>query len=180
MAGIYFTNDAERFAHKAWETLKLEAPVDVSKVVERLGIDIYYQEFVEEIDGIYLLVPGAPPVIGINNSYLKPLGRQRFTTAHEVGHHLLGSHKTTKSELFHVDSIKTRKTSIERACDRFAALLLMPENLVREWHADLSANAENRVAIMSERFGVSTWAMRVRLRELGLPYRKWDKRRVVR
>lgn len=178
MAGIHFTDDAERFAHKAWETLKLEPPVDVGRVAERLGIALYYEEFVEEIDGVYLLVPGAPPVIAVNNSYLKPLGRQRFTAAHEIAHHLLGHRLATQSRVFFLDSIKTRKTTLEHACDRFAALLLMPENLVREWHNDLSANAENRVAIMSERFGVSTWAMRVRLRELGLPYRKWDKRRV--
>jgi Zn-dependent peptidase ImmA (M78 family) len=179
VAGLYFTNDAERFAHKAWESLKLEPPVDIDRVAGRLGLELYREEFSEEIDGLYLIVPDAPPVIAINNSYLKPPGRQRFTAAHEIGHHLLGGKAASMSRVFFIDSLKTRKTTLERACDRFAALLLMPEPLVRQWHDELSANAEHRVAIMADRFGVSIWAMRVRLRELGLPYRKWDKRRPI-
>lgn len=177
MTKYHFTDDAERFAHKAWETLKLEPPVDVGKVAKRLGIDLYREEFVEEIDGLYLRLPDAPPVIAINSSYLKPPGRQRFTAAHEIAHHLLCRNIISKSRLFYIDSVKTRKTVLERACDRFAALLLMPESIVRQWFEELSANRENRVAIMSERFGVSPGAMRVRLRELGLPYRKWDRKR---
>jgi Zn-dependent peptidase ImmA (M78 family) len=175
LAGIHYIDDAERFAHKAWQTLKLEPPVDVIKVAERLGIHIYYEQFAEEIDGLYLLVPGAPPVIAINNSYLKPPGRQRFTTAHEIGHHLLGRRLASHSRIFSLDSLKTRKTLIERACDRFAALLLMPEHLVRKWFDELSSNPSHRVAIMAERFGVSLWAMRVRLKELELPYRQWNR-----
>lgn len=175
MAGIHFTDDAERFAFRAWESLKLDPPVDVELVAKKLGIDIYRKEFVQEIDGLYLRVPGAPPVVAVNNSYLKPPGRQRFTAAHEIGHHLLCRHIQTKSRLFYIDSVKTRKTALERACDRFAALLLMPEPIVRQWFDELSANRENRVAIMSERFGVSASAMRVRLRELGLPYQRWNR-----
>lgn len=177
VAGIYFTDDAERFAFRAWESLKLDPPVDVDRVAAKLGIDLYRQEFVEEIDGLYLQIPGAPPVIAVNNSYLKPLGRQRFTAAHEIGHHLLCQRMASKSRLFYIDSVKTRKNSIERSCDRFAALLLMPEQLTRQWFEELAANRENRVAIMAERFGVSPWAMRVRLRELELPYRRWDRQR---
>lgn len=176
MARLYFTHEAERFAFRAWESLKLEPPVDVDRVAKKLGVEICREEFVEQIDGFYFRVPDGPPVIAVNNSYLKPPGRQRFTAAHEIGHHLLGAHKSDDLEMFCVDGVKTRKTALERACDRFAALLLMPEPLVRRWFEDLSANPENRVAIMAERFGVSSWAMRVRLRELELPYRRWNNR----
>lgn len=180
MAGVHFIDDAERFAHRAWESLKLEPPVDVSKVAKRLGIELYKEEFVPEVDGLYLLIPGAPPVVAVNCSYLKPPGRQRFTTAHEIAHHLLGRRIKSPARIFFIDSVKTSKTLLERACDRFAALLLMPEDLVRKWFEELSANPENRIAIMSERFGVSPWAMRVRLRELGLPYRSWDRGKIIR
>ncbi len=178
MAGIYFETDAERLAHQAWETLKLEPPVDLDYVAQRLGITVDRVEFLEEIDGFYTRHPeDNTPLVAINSSYLKPLARQRFTLAHEMGHHLLGHYRPG---VFCVDGVGTRKNRLERACDRFAALLLMPEALVREWFEDLRANEEHRVAIMAERFGVSIAAMRVRLRELGLPYRKWDKRRVGR
>ena len=177
MARPYFTDEAERFAHQAWQSLKLEPPADIDRIARKLGIELYREEFVEEIDGVYLRIPDAPPVIAINSSYLKPIGRQRFTAAHEIGHHLLSRRVNSKSRLFFIDSIKTQKTVLERACDRFAALLLMPEAIVRQWFDELAANRENRVAIMAERFGVSAWAMRIRLRELSLPYRKWERRK---
>jgi len=167
MARLRFEDEAELFAHKAWETLKLEPPADLSRVAERLGIEVCEQKFVPEVDGLYLRLPDAPPVIAINNSYTKPLACKRFTLAHEIGHHLLG-HRTPDSRLFFLDAPKMRRSIIERACDRFAALLLMPEDWVRRYYEELEFNAENRVSIMSNRFGVSAWAMRRRLRELGL------------
>lgn len=171
MTKLHFEDEAELFAYKAWNTLKLEPPVDLNVVAERLGIRIEEREFVEEIDGLYIRLPGMPPVIAINNSYLKPPARRRFTLAHEIGHHLLGRHVSPDQKLFFFDTPKMQRTLVERACDRFAVLLLMPEELVRCYYSELSHNTENRVAIMAERFGVSTWALRRRLRELGLPIR---------
>lgn len=156
------------FAHKAWKTLKLVPPVDLSIVAGRLGLEVCEREFVGEIDGVYLRLPDAPPVIAINNSYLKPLARKRFTLAHEIGHHLLGHRTAPGTRLFFFDTSGTRRSMMERACDRFAALLLMPEDWVRRYYEELSFNKENRLRIMAERFGVSAWALRRRLKELGL------------
>ena len=113
---------------------------------------------------------GAPPVIAINSSYTKPVACRRFTLAHEIRHHLLTGKINPDSRLFFFDTARVRRTIIESACDRFAALLLMPEDLIRLHHTELTHNAEQRVRIMAERFGVSAWAMRRRLRELKLPY----------
>ncbi len=168
MSRLHFEDEAELFAHKAWETLKIEPPVDLYLVAKRLGIEVAEQEFVPEIDGLYLRLPDAPPVIGVNNSYTKPLPRRRFTLAHEIGHHLLGRRVSPGSRLFYLDTAKRKISIMERACDRFAALLLMPEEWVRRYYDELSYNTENRVSIMSQRFGVSAWALRRRLRELGL------------
>jgi Zn-dependent peptidase ImmA (M78 family) len=169
---LYFEEEAELFAYKAWNTLKLEPPVDLNLVAGRLGVDIHRREFSEEIDGFYLRLPreGIPPIIAVNSSYIKPFGRQRFTTAHEIAHHLLSHRLPVDSRLFFVDGLNTGRSIVERACDRFAALLLMPEDITRQWFEQLASNPDNRVAIMSERFGVSIQAMRVRLRELKLPY----------
>ena len=168
MARLHFDDEAELFAHKAWETLKLEPPVDLDCVAKRLGIEVCEQEFVPEIDGLYLRLPDAPPVIALNNTYTKSLARRRFTLAHEIGHHLLGRRAPSKSRLFFLDTSRTSRTIVERACDRFAALLLMPEEYVRRYYDELAFNPQHRVRIMAERFGASTWAMRRRLRELGL------------
>lgn len=171
MSRLHFETEVELFAHKAWETLGLEAPVDLNMVARRLGIEVHDREFVEEIDGLYLRLPGAPPVIAINNSYVKPLVRRRFTLAHEIGHHLLGHRVPRDSRLVIFDTAQTRRTVVERACDRFAALLLMPEHLVRQYYDELAHNASHRVAVMADRFEVSAWALRRRLRELGMPLR---------
>jgi Zn-dependent peptidase ImmA (M78 family) len=168
VARLHFDDEAELFAHKAWKTLKLEPPADLARVAQRLGIEVCEREFVREIDGLYLRLPDAPPVIAINSLYVKPLARRRFTLAHEIGHHLLGRRTHPGSRLFFFDTSQTKHSIVERACDRFAALLLMPEDWVRRYYDELSFNAENRVSIMSRRFGVSAWALRRRLRELGL------------
>lgn len=168
MARLHFEDEAELFAHKAWQTLKLEPPADLARVAQRLGIEVSDEEFVPEIDGLYLRLPDAPPVIAINSIYTKPPARRRFTLAHEIGHHLLGRRAPSASKLFFFDTSRTGRTTVERACDRFAALLLMPEDWVRRYYTELAFNPQHRVRIMAERFGVSTWAMRRRLRELGL------------
>lgn len=168
MASLHFEDEAELFAYKAWETLKLVPPVDLNVVAGRLGIEVCEREFVGEVDGLYLRLPDAPPVIAINSIYTKPPVRKRFTLAHEIGHHLLGHRVAPGTRLFFFDTSKTRRSSVEHACDRFAALLLMPEDWVRRYYDELHFNTEHRVRIMAERFGVSTWAMRRRLRELSL------------
>jgi Zn-dependent peptidase ImmA (M78 family) len=171
-----FEEEAAHFARRAWESLKLSLPVDLDRVAERLGIVVNEREFDESIDGLYLRLPGAPPVIAVNSSYVKPLARRRFTLAHEIGHHLLSRDSNTDTRLFFFDTLNTRRTFIERACDRFAALLLMPDDLVRAHYSELEHNPTKRVAVMAERFGVSTWALRRRLRELGLQTRQARRR----
>lgn len=168
---IHYEDAAEMFAHKAWTRLRLEPPADLARVAARLGIEVYEREFVEEIDGVYVRLPGAPPVIAVNSSYLKPPARRRFTLAHEIGHHLLARGSGPDARFCVFDTPSTKRTLIERACDRFAAHLLMPEQLVRQYYAELSHNPRQRVAILAERFGVSTWALRRRLRELAMPVR---------
>ena len=89
MPTLHFDEEAELYAHKAWQTLKLELPVDLNIVAGRLGIEIHREEFVEEIDGLYLRLVDGPAVIALNSSYVKPESRRRFTLAHDIGHHLL-------------------------------------------------------------------------------------------
>lgn len=172
MTRLHFNDEAELYAHKAWRTLRLEPPADLGLVASRLGIEVDERQFAEEIDGFYLRLPGAPAIIAINTLYVKPPVRRRFTLAHEIGHHLLSSRVSPARRVFFFDTHRTRQTLMERACDRFAALLLMPEELVRRFYADLEHNPSNRVRILAGRFGVSMWAMRRRLRELGLPSRE--------
>ncbi|MGQ9455520.1 MAG: ImmA/IrrE family metallo-endopeptidase [Armatimonadota bacterium] len=169
MSKLHFEDEAELLAHKAWQTLRLEPPVDLKRIASRLNIVVEQREFVPQIDGFYLKLPNLPAIVAINSCYAKPLERRRFTLAHEIGHHLLAHRIGSSERLFFLDTSGSRRSSLERACDRFATMLLMPEQLVRKYYFELENNPNQRLAIMASRFGVSVWAIRRRLRELGLP-----------
>ena len=174
---LYFNDQSEYFAHQAWKNLKLDLPVDLSVVANKLSIVVEEREFDESIDGLYLRMPGAPAIIAINSSYVKPISRRRFTLAHEIGHHLLCHKITPDKRLFFLDSSRPGKSNLEFMCDKFAALLLMPEELIRKHFDELSYNINQRLDVLADRFGVSKWAMRRRLKELGLftPFRFYKK-----
>jgi len=95
---------------------------------------------------------------------LAPL-RRRFTIAHEIGHLVLHAPGATGAVFCRVvDPAEPAARPIEREANRFAAELLMPEDLVREAAAHLGTDA----AALADRFQVSGPAMGWRLFNLGL------------
>lgn len=92
-----------------------------------------------------------------------PVGRQRFTIAHEVAHLVLKEEGITSVG----GSQHTRRAQIEHWCDRFAVNLLMP----REWVIAYVKTARlstliRTVLVGPKRFGVSHEAFRLRIAEL--------------
>jgi Zn-dependent peptidase ImmA (M78 family) len=80
-----------------------------------------------QIDGIYMRDERTK----IGFLYLnraKPLGRQRFTAAHELGHHVLGH-----TEELDVDVMAEQQCQEERDANRFAAELLVPRRGVMKF-----------------------------------------------
>lgn len=73
------------------------------------------------LEGMYL---ADPPTIVIGSE--RPPGRQAYTCAHELGHHLFG-HSVRYDE---VDGVK-EKESEEFLADMFAAFLLMPKSGIK-------------------------------------------------
>lgn len=73
------------------------------------------------VDGAY--VPGPPATIFIGQS-ASP-GRQRFTAAHELGHHLLEREVDLALQVAELPD-RGRVDVIEQVCNAFAAELLMP------------------------------------------------------
>ena len=91
--------------------------------------------------------------------------RRRFTIAHEIGHYVLHAPGATGAVFCRVtDSPEAPQQLIERQANRFAAELLMPEDLIRSEAARLGPEC----AVMAELFQVSTPAMGWRLYNLGL------------
>ena len=97
-----------------------ELPVSTTHVCRQLGIPVKLYDPQDENDGCSLWVDGHP-VILVRREMLPQ--RQRFTTAHELGHILLGHVGTY--ELVNREP-SSADNPIEQAANVFAARLLAP------------------------------------------------------
>lgn len=89
--------------------------------------------------------------------------RQRFTQAHELGHVMLRHVAKGKSPRRDTTFKAQAGDWIEIDANGFAAELIMPEKYVRHL-----ASKVTDIAKLAKDFGVSPWAMRYRLMNLGL------------
>lgn len=92
--------------------------------------------------------------------------RQRFTKAHEIGHHLLG-HVTNEQAFFrdHPKEFNANVSSyLERDANNFAAQLLMPSEAIKTM---LFKNNVKDIEQLASEFQVSEAAMYYRLKNLG-------------
>jgi Zn-dependent peptidase ImmA (M78 family) len=105
--------------------------------------------------------PGQKPLITYN--YSEPLVRQRFTIAHEIGHHVHGDLNAPRDSS--VQFSARSHDPKEVAANRFAAALLMPAALVK--HA-VYKDSITDLRELAKKFGVSTAAMEFRLKALGI------------
>jgi len=87
--------------------------------------------------------------------------RQRFTIAHELGHHILDHGPCPRADI----SYKNNDPK-ETAANAFAAALLMPADMVKTCREN---NPEMTLADLSDKFHVSTTAMTYRLENLKIP-----------
>lgn len=149
-------------ARELFRFIKMDSPpVEIEKILEELGIGLFYEDFVK-LDGIALKSPKLG-IIVVNKNL--PNVRQRFTIAHELGHIIMPH----RSEYFICFPGKNR--SMEKSANRFAAELLMPQPMVIELWKKYAANKEMRVEVIAHILKVSKSALFARLREIGLIYK---------
>ena len=139
-----------------------ELPIDPAALAKKLGIavkpvagcDYSGKAYQEDGSGI----------IEYNDSESKL--RQRFTIAHELGHHVM-SH-TDATHQFRDDPGKFNLNVAipeETQANKFAAELLMPKLAIEHFVFNEDISSLNKLA---ELFSVSTVAMQYRLKNLGL------------
>lgn len=143
----------------------ISPPVPVEDLVRDCGVRVLAWDL-EDIDGLVIeLDTGA--VIWVNREQART--RQRFTLAHELGHHLL-----RHADTFHLDlggDLAPNATGghpnydwrAERTANEFAASLLMPASMVRR-----AAATVTDVAALASQFKVSPAAMGFRLTALNI------------
>ncbi|WP_423597015.1 ImmA/IrrE family metallo-endopeptidase [Roseateles sp. MS654] len=138
-------------------------PIDPVKIASAAGVSVYARGGLGDshypYSGYYRRMENGVPTLEFNVTEA-PV-RQRFTVAHELGHFALG-HEDSPRDAGNFYSSRDPK---ERLANKFAAELLMPGSLVRQYY---SSGAAQSVEELAQLFGVSKDAMGYRLINLGL------------
>lgn len=172
----YARNQAEKLVAELEPGL---VPVNVNSIAKRLGMVVFQEKLEEGISGLLITKTGMKPSICLQaNDHPH---RQRFTTAHEIGHFVL-RHQFQKGEHVHIDRghfISQRGPRASQGdnlqeieANQFAASLLMPSDLIIQAVSALKKNedllTDTNVWALSKTFQVSEQAITIRLETLGL------------
>ncbi|MDA8747685.1 ImmA/IrrE family metallo-endopeptidase [Litoreibacter sp.] len=145
-------------------------PVPVERIIKSKDIMLEYAPLDEELSGMAYNQDGIS-IIGINA--LHHPNRQRFSAAHELGHHVL--HAAEIQETVHVskglralrrDPVSSQGSDpLEIDANTFASELLIPEKfLLEEIGPDgLDMEDDTSVEKLAKKFRVSVAAMKYRL-----------------
>jgi Zn-dependent peptidase ImmA (M78 family) len=148
--------------------LMLTPPVNLEQICEYRGIEYDAKPMPRWLDGIHFQDEFGE-YICINNMPEKPIGRQRFTLAHEIGHSCVNKILNMTQPFSLEVSIGDIHTPTERLCNRFAAELLMPARAVRSAVHELRTYARSHIVqAIAALFNVTKEAVCVRLNELRL------------
>lgn len=141
----------------------LNGPVDVLSIARHLGLVLMLQPL-DSLLGFYVR---GDEVSGVVINSRVPESLQRFTLAHEIGHHVLGHEGTADDE--HAMGRFDSTSVVELAAQAFAASLLMPLPLANRALRDLPATRQSRrlqpadAYLFSRQLGVSytagVWAL---------------------
>lgn len=97
--------------------------IDIFDLTHQLGVEVRFAK-IASMEGMYLRQE-APTILVASE---RPPGRQRFSCAHELGHHIFGDGSRV-DELFD-PTLKKERSDEEVRADMFAGMLLMPKSAV--------------------------------------------------
>ena len=154
---MYIINKATLAAEKVLKEIKekkgkITFPINPFELLKDQNVIITYSDF-DKMEGL-LLYDKRQSFVSININ--RPITRQRFTAAHELGHMLL--HTEIKGNNF-ICPISGKKNDIEKEADTFASNLLMPTEELNK-KVDFYAKENGKVGLdecllIAEYFGVS-------------------------
>jgi hypothetical protein len=141
-----------------------EAPVSLSALAQSLGVKVVSSILPSGISGEIRPDPSTASGFIVRVNKNDPARRQRFTVAHELAHFLLHRDMIGNGVTDDVLYRSSLSDSREAQANRLAADLLMPRKLVDDWiERARSLRVEDPVEFLSDKFGVSTAAMKIRL-----------------
>lgn len=162
---------SEKAAHALIKRHGYKPPIDVELVARDLGIEVQFQDLESNISGL-LVLQDVRATIVVNERHHK--NRQRFSIAHEIGHHEL--HRGTgqvfidAAPVFFRDNTSALGVSVQEIeANAFAAELLMPEKILRMLVRE-PFDAFDDIALrhLAAYFDVSAQALTIRLVNLDL------------
>lgn len=153
---------------KAVNILKMyrivEPPINVDRIAKLLGFEVVPFDFPNEVSAV-IRIQESTKAIGVNQNHTK--ARQRFSTAHEIGHYLSGHENFSHEKKIVVDPEKKYldpQYRDEQEADEFAAELLMPEHMLKVDVLEKKLEIEE----LAKRYEVSEQAMLIQLINLKL------------
>jgi Zn-dependent peptidase ImmA (M78 family) len=109
--------------------------VDVYDTIARLGVPLFFTKL-DGLLGVYLRKPSP----GVLVTTQRPQSQQRFTAAHELGHHYLGHEPSLDGKELGRAPFQTQEGDDpqEVEAEAFAAVFLLPRWLL-DWHCEKQA-----------------------------------------
>ena len=143
-----------------------KAPIQPNAIAEGLGAIVVTQELEPDVSGM-LVRESDGLIIGVNKHHA-PV-RRRFTIAHELGHLELHRGRVLILDTpVRVDFRDGASSREESEANRFAAALLMPQEMVVRAAAAASRDPDELIKSLAREFRVSPAAMGYRLINLGI------------
>lgn len=136
--------------HRVANYFPLNHPCDVYELIRKQGIALQFVD-VRSIEGFYCKEQFAARICVNSN---RPSGRQRFTAAHELGHHMFG-HGTQFDTILESETITNGTDPNEISADAFARFLLMPPRAV--WEAFKLRGVEPQSADATQVYLAAMW-----------------------
>jgi IrrE N-terminal-like domain len=141
-----------------------EAPVEVVRIAQGLGLEVWEDELPVGISGKIFSDPenGGSSGFSITINSTEPPVRKRFTVAHEIAHFIL--HRDKIGSGIEDDTLYRSKLTnlIEAEANRLAASILMPFPLIES----LQRQGINGISELASALQVSQQALKIRL---GIP-----------
>jgi Zn-dependent peptidase ImmA (M78 family) len=156
-------SEATRLLETSWWSLGRTVPVDPYHLARGLGLAVQVIPLRADESGNIVISPDTAPVISLNKYDSEH--RRRFTCAHEIGHYVKRVQNSIEQRFvdFRDTLAGIGQDPSEIFANQFAAALLMPAPQVQELR-QLGASVPD----MARRFGTSSQAMELRLRNLRL------------
>jgi Zn-dependent peptidase ImmA (M78 family) len=136
-------------------------PLDIDAIAERLGVLVKAVPMEGDMSGrLYRPEDSSQWIVEVNKDHHP--NRQRYTIAHELGHFCLHKHlkHLFEDQVFFRGGEPSKE---EWQANDFASAILMPESEFRESVRSGITDIEK----LSEKFEVSTLALRIRAKNLG-------------